>query len=161
MNRRYRISDFIKTVEKVRQARPGIAITTDVIVGFPGETDAEFDETVALIRAISFSELHVFPFSKRENTAAAKMSDQVESEVKKKRVNTLLKISEELHRYYEQNYYGKTLDVLFEDFNEADQTYRGHTSNYLEVRLKSRENLSGKVSSITYRGPKNSELKKA
>lgn len=161
MNRRYRISDFVKTVNQVRQARPGIAITTDVIVGFPGETDAEFDETVALIRAISFSELHVFPFSKRENTAAAKMSDQVESEVKKKRVNTLLKISEELHRDYEQNYYGKTLDVLFEDFNEADQTYRGHTSNYLEVHLKSRENLSGKVSSITYRGPKNSELKKA
>lgn len=159
MNRRYKIKDYAETINKARKARPGIAITTDVIVGFPGETEAEFQETVAFIRQTAFSQIHVFPFSRREDTAAAKMPDQVDSSIKKRRVGELLKLSDELHAGYEQNYLGQTLNVLFEDFDKADQTYRGHSSNYLEVHVQSATNLSGKVRSIEYFGPRNSLIK--
>lgn len=159
MNRRYAIKDYEATISKAREARPGIAITTDVIVGFPGETDAEFQETVELIRRVAFSELHVFPFSKRENTLAAKMPEQVTDITKKKRVGELLKLSSDLHAQYEQENHGRPLSVLFEDYDEAEKTYRGHSSNYLEVHVQSAANLCGQVRTIDYRGPRNSLVK--
>ncbi|MDY0345127.1 MAG: tRNA (N(6)-L-threonylcarbamoyladenosine(37)-C(2))-methylthiotransferase MtaB [Bacilli bacterium] len=160
MNRRYKICDYIKTIEKIRNACPDIALTTDVIVGFPGETEQEFQETVTLIEQLSFSELHVFPFSNRENTAAAKMTKQIDNSLKKERVSVLLDVSKKLHNAYESKYFGKELDVLFEDFDKINGTYRGHTSNYLEVHVKSQFDLEGKVCVVAYYGPQNSLVKK-
>ena len=159
MNRRYRVADFLLTLQKIRHVRPTIAITSDVIVGFPGESDAEFISTKQFIEKAAFSELHVFPFSKRENTAAASMPDQVDSAIKKKRVTELLNLSNQLQEKYANNFIGETMDILFEDYDSKTQTYRGHASNYLQVHIKSPNDIRGQLKKIIYRGPFNSILK--
>ena len=159
MNRRYHIADFLKTLDKIRKVRPKIAITTDVIVGFPGESNQEFSETFELIKKAEFSELHVFPFSKRENTAAASMPNQVDSLIKKKRVGELLALSEKFHDKYAARFLGEPMSILFEDYDSKTQTYRGHASNYLEVHLKSASDIANQVLEITYQGPFNSGIK--
>jgi len=152
MNRKYHIADFKRKVDAIRCARPDIAITTDVIVGFPGETDDELRETCAFIEDVHFSELHVFPFSKRDGTPAAKMANQVSDAVKKQRVKTLLSLSRVLHQEYAEKFIGRELEVLFEDYDEACATYRGHTSNYLEVHLASKNDLRSQVRKVAYSG---------
>lgn len=159
MNRRYHLFEFAETIARIRKVRPDIAITTDVIVGFPGETEEEFKETYEFIKRIEFAELHVFPFSARENTAAFKMANQIEATTKKKRVNELLELSKRLQSKYSEKYYGQVLDVLFEDYSSDTKTYRGHASNYLEVHVPSPTNLEGKCRQIIYQGPWNSTLK--
>ncbi|MFA7378782.1 MAG: tRNA (N(6)-L-threonylcarbamoyladenosine(37)-C(2))-methylthiotransferase MtaB [Bacilli bacterium] len=159
MNRRYHLSRFAETISRIRKVRPDIAITTDVIVGFPGETEEEFKETYEFIKKIEFAELHVFPFSARENTAAFKMANQIDATTKKKRVSQLLDLSKQLQSHYSDKYRGQVLDVLFEDYDDKTDTYRGHASNYLEVHVKSTINLEGKCQQIVYQGPWNSTLK--
>ncbi|NCA96841.1 MAG: tRNA (N(6)-L-threonylcarbamoyladenosine(37)-C(2))-methylthiotransferase MtaB [Bacteroidia bacterium] len=159
MNRRYHIDDYLATLDKIRLVRPDIAITTDIIVGFPGESDEEFSMTYAIAQLAAFSEIHVFPFSKRDNTAAAKMMGQVYSTIKKKRVDELLALSKTLHEQYANQFIGKTMDILFEDYDALNDAYRGHASNYLEVHLSSSENLAGRVVKIVYQGLKKSNIK--
>ncbi|MFA5283259.1 MAG: tRNA (N(6)-L-threonylcarbamoyladenosine(37)-C(2))-methylthiotransferase MtaB [Bacilli bacterium] len=150
MHRKYTTSDFIDKIERIRKISPDIAITTDVIVGFPGETDEEFQETINLIKKINFSELHVFPFSSRSHTLASTMPNQVSPQIKKQRVDELLKISDELNRCYSKRFDGQKLEVLFEDFNQSEKKYRGHTSNYLEIKISSPTNLCGKIVLVSY-----------
>ncbi len=100
MNRRYNMDEFISKINEIRSIRPNIAITTDVIVGFPGETKELFNETVESIKKIGFTELHVFPYSPREGTPAAKMSNQIDNFVKKERVKTLIELSNKLKNSY-------------------------------------------------------------
>ena len=151
MHRKYNVNDFYKKIELIRNARPDIAITTDVIVGFPGETEEDFMETFNFIKKIKFAELHVFPFSVREKTIAMKMPNQIEPNIKKDRVARLIKLGNELNLEYRKQFIGKELEVLFEDYNKDTKTWKGHTSNYLEVSYQNDDNLHGKVLKLNYK----------
>lgn len=143
MNRKYTTSQYLEKINKIRNYLPNIAFTTDVIVGFPGESDEEFEETCNFIKEVNYSELHVFPYSPRRNTPAAKMKDQVDDKIKHERVNRLLELSKELNRDFALKQIGKTLKVLFE---KRDGDYLvGHASDYLKVRVKTTDNLIGEI----------------
>ena len=133
MNRKYDTKYFFDKIKKIRKIRPDISITTDVIVGFPFETEELFRETVDFIKKIKFSKIHVFPYSKREGTKASSMSNQVPENIKKERVKELLKLSLELEKEYYQLFIGKNLEVLIE--KSKDHISTGHTKNYLKVEI--------------------------
>ncbi len=139
MNRRYDVATFKHMVEKVRAALPTVAITTDVIAGYPGETEAEFRQMRATIEEIGFSELHVFPFSPRPLTKAAKAKGKVADEVKKARVKELIKLNEELAKAYRERLLKekKELKLLLETCDGA--TCTGHTGEYVRVRIPSQK----------------------
>ena len=143
MNRRYIMKDFMNIINKIRSIRPNIAITTDVIVGFPGETDELFNETVESIKKIGFTELHVFPYSKREGTPAASMPNQVDGNVKKERVRKLISLSEELKNNYYKSLIGTKEELLVE--RNIDGYYVGHLTNYGLCKVKSDENIINEI----------------
>lgn len=132
MNRKYTKRDFIEKIEKIRTIRPQISITTDVIVGFPGETEELFAETIDTIKKIGFSKLHVFPYSRRKGTVADGMKDQVSEIIKKKRAQTLRLLSKELEETYYNQFIGKSLSFIPEV--RKDHVVIGHTGNYLLVK---------------------------
>lgn len=143
MNRKYTTSQYLEKINKIRNYLPNIAFTTDVIVGFPGESDEEFEETYNFIKEVNYSELHVFPYSPRRNTPAAKMKDQVDDKIKHERVNRLLELSKKLNRDFALKQIGKILKVLFE---KRDGDYLvGHASDYLKVKVKTTDNLIGEI----------------
>ena len=150
MNRHYDPSEYKKIINKVREVVPNIAITTDVIVGFPGESEEHFLETYDLINEVAFSDLHVFPYSKRSNTPAAKLKNEVPSDVKKQRVQKLSELGERLSKKYSAKFKGEKVEVIFETYDELTKTYRGHTSNYLLVETKSNKDLRGHLKEIIY-----------
>lgn len=133
MNRKYDLNYFFEKIEKIRSVRPDISITTDVIVGFPNETDELFLETLETCKKINFSKIHVFPYSERKGTKASLMSGKVSENVKHERVKKLMELSEKLEKEYYDKFKGKELDVLIEEVN--DKVSIGHTSNYLKVEL--------------------------
>ena len=139
MNRKYDMQYFINKINQIRSIRKDIAITSDVIVGFPGETDADFNITKENIKKIKFTELHVFPYSKREGTPAAIMKNQIDGNVKKQRVKELIEVSEELKNEYYKKFIGKSLEVLVETY--SDGYLIGHLSNYGKVKFKGDESL--------------------
>lgn len=151
MNRKYDVNTFLSKVKAIRRIIPDVALTTDVIVGFPGETEEEFNETVKTLKEADFSMLHVFPFSARSGTPAARYKDQIDPSVKKARVKTLLDLSMVLYDSYQKRFLGQKLSVLFEDFDESSKSYRGHSSNYLLIHEKSQEDLRGKIRLVTYK----------
>ena len=112
MNRKYTTAEYLEKINKIRSYLPNIAFTTDVIVGFPGETDEEFEETYNFIKQVNYSELHVFPYSPRKNTPAAKMKDQVNDQIKHERANRLLQLSKELNHEFALKQIGKTCNSL-------------------------------------------------
>ena len=134
MNRKYDINYFIDKINVLRDIRPNISITTDVIVGFPGETDDLFLETVSNIKKIGFTKLHVFPYSRRSGTVADKMGNQNDECVKKKRVKVLLDLSKELEISYMNKFIGKTVSFIPEVIK--DGYLIGHTGNYLLIKYK-------------------------
>ena len=119
MNRKYDMQYFINKINQIRSIRKDIAITSDVIVGFPGETDEDFNITKENIKKIKFTELHVFPYSKREGTPAAIMKNQIDGNIKKQRVKELIEVSEELKNEYYKNFIGKSLEVLVETYSDG------------------------------------------
>lgn len=129
MNRKYDIKYFKDKVNLIRSIRPDISITTDVIVGFPNETEEDFNETIKTIKEINFSKLHVFPYSKRDGTKASTMKNQIDGKTKKARSSILLKLSKELELNYMNRFIGKTLSMIGEEIK--DNHMLGHTSNYL------------------------------
>lgn len=133
MNRKYDKAEYSRKIASLRALIPDLAVTTDVIVGFPGETEENFLEMADFIREIGFSELHVFPFSPRTGTPAARRTDQIRGEVKKRRVDVLLALSDELAKDFIRKNVGKTLEVLPETWSEG--WLSGHTGNYLSVRF--------------------------
>ena len=146
MNRKYTTAEYLEKINKIRSYLPNIAFTTDVIVGFPGETDEEFEETYNFIKQVNYSELHVFPYSQRKNTPAAKMKDQVNDQIKHERANRLLQLSKELNHEFALKQIGKTLKVLFE---KRDGEYLiGHAGDYLKVKVKTADNLIGEIVTI-------------
>ena len=134
MNRKYTKEEFKKYIEKIRKIRPNISITTDVIVGFPNETEEDFQESLEFIKDINFSKVHVFPYSKRDGTKAARMTGHINGTIKKERTKKLLELSNHLEEAYYQNTIDKKEKVLIEKI-EKGYAY-GHTSNYLYLKLK-------------------------
>ena len=133
MNRKYDMKYFFNKISKIRKIRPNIAITSDVIVGFPGETEEDFEITKENIKKIKFTELHVFPYSMREGTPAAKMKNQINGIIKKERVKGLINLSEELKNNYYEKFIGNKMQVLTEKYE--DGYLIGHLSNYGKVKF--------------------------
>lgn len=131
MNRKYNVEQYIEMINSIREIRPLINITTDLIVGFPTETDEDFKTTIETVNKIKFGKIHVFPFSKRSGTAAANMKNIVSDQTKKSRSQELIKISEKLEKEYYQKFLNKKLNVLIEESNDNNSV--GHTSNYIKV----------------------------
>lgn len=146
MRRKYTMEFFGERLERLKEALPGLAVTSDVIVGFPGETEAEFQETYDFIATHKFSELHVFPYSKRTGTPAARMEDQVEEDVKNERVHKLIELSNQLAKEYASQFDGEVLEVIPEDRDDQETGYLiGYTDNYLKVKFIGSEDMIGKL----------------
>ncbi len=133
MNRKYTIEEYKNIINKIRNVRPDINFTTDLIVGFPTETEEDFIETYNNLKDIKFSKIHTFPYSKRNNTKAADM-EQVDEKIKKERVNIILKLSNELENNYYKLFKNKTLKVLIEE--TKDNVSIGHTDNYIKIFIE-------------------------
>ena len=134
MNRKYDLAFYKEIIEKIRNIREDIAISTDVIVGFPGEDISLFNKTIDTCREIGFSKLHVFPFSEREGTKAARLSNKLDGKTKKEYANKLIEVSKELEVKYMEKFINKNLDVLVEEYKDG-YSY-GHTSNFIYVKIK-------------------------
>ena len=141
MNRKYDKKYYLDKINKIRKIRPDMAVTTDVIVGFPLESDYDFNETIAFVKEVSFAGGHVFPFSRRNGTPAAKMSGQITKEEKHIRCKKLISVFDSLEESYYKKHIGCTLTVIAETYE--DGTLTGHTDNYLKVRFKGPEKLLG------------------
>ena len=133
MNRKYDLAYYFKKVEEIRKIRPNISITTDVIVGFPGETDELFNKTIETCKKLSFAKIHVFPFSLRSGTKAETLDNHISPEIKKMRARKLLEVSKELELDYFNKFVGKEVEVLIENYKDG-YSY-GHTSNFLYVKI--------------------------
>ncbi|ATP94629.1 tRNA (N(6)-L-threonylcarbamoyladenosine(37)-C(2))-methylthiotransferase MtaB [Bacillus altitudinis] len=149
MRRKYTMEFFAERLTKLKKALPGLAVTSDVIVGFPGETEEEFMETYNFVKDHQFSELHVFPYSKRTGTPAARMEDQVDENVKNERVHRLIALSDQLAKEYASAYEGEVLEIIPEEsFKEQDGThnlYVGYTDNYMKVVFEGTEDMIGRL----------------
>ncbi|WP_044747691.1 tRNA (N(6)-L-threonylcarbamoyladenosine(37)-C(2))-methylthiotransferase MtaB [Bacillus alveayuensis] len=148
MRRKYTMEFFAERLNRLREALPGLAITSDVIVGFPGETEEEFMETFNFVKEHRFSELHVFPYSKRTGTPAARMENQVDEDVKNERVHRLIALSDQLAKEYASQFEGEVLDVIPEERykeNPESGLYEGYSDNYLKVVFPATEEMVGKI----------------
>ncbi|MBU8581599.1 MULTISPECIES: tRNA (N(6)-L-threonylcarbamoyladenosine(37)-C(2))-methylthiotransferase MtaB [Bacillus] len=148
MRRKYTMEFFADRLTKLKKALPGLAVTSDVIVGFPGETEEEFMETYNFIKEHKFSELHVFPYSKRTGTPAARMDGQVDENVKNERVHKLIALSDQLAKEYASDYEGDVLEIIPEEpFTETgeDNLLVGYTDNYMKVVFEGSEDLIGQL----------------
>lgn len=155
MNRKYTAETFEKEVNLLRKTFPNVALTTDVIVGFPGETEEEFNETYKYLSKIRFTKLHVFKYSPRKGTVAAKMKNQIDSTVKEKRSHKLIELSNECEIEFLDRYVGKELKVLFE--KQDGEYIKGHTTNYLVVKAKETE-LENQIKDVKIVSRDNLEL---
>lgn len=133
MNRKYLTKEYLSIINKIRNIRKDISLTTDVIVGFPDETEEDFEKGIDFIKEVNFSKVHVFPYSKRDGTKASRMENQVDTNTKKERTKNLIKVSEELEQKYYNSFIGKKENVLVEKV-EDNYSY-GHTSNYLYLKI--------------------------
>ena len=148
MRRKYTMEFFAERIEKLKVALPDLAVTSDVIVGFPGETEEEFMETYNFIRDHKFSELHVFPYSQRTGTPAARMDDQIDEEIKNERVHRLISLNDQLAKEYASHFEGEVLEVIPEErFKDGDgeNLYVGYTTNYLKIVFEGSEDMIGKL----------------
>ena len=156
MNRKYTTNEFEEVTKLLRANFENANLTTDIIVGFPGETDEEFEKTYTFLKNINFYKMHIFKYSKRTGTPAATMPNQVDGNIQEKRSNKLLELSMENQIRYNLSYVGKTVDVLFEEKNE--DFWIGHTDNYMIVKVKTDENLENKIKSVQITDTNNEEL---
>ena len=152
MNRKYDVAYFKDKIKKIRSIRPNISITTDVIVGFPNETEDDFNTTVNTIKEIKFTKLHVFPFSVRKGTVAETMENQIDEKTKKERVHILMNISKELELDYMNKFVGCEVEFIPEV--SKDGYIIGHTGNYLQIKSKIKSNghetIKTTIKSIEY-----------
>lgn len=152
MNRKYDLKYFEDKIAEIRSIRPDISITTDIIVGFPGETEELFKETLNTVKRINFSKVHVFPYSERKGTKSERLPNKIPSNIKKDYVKRLIELSKELEIEYASKFIGKELEILVEQTKD-DFSY-GHTSNYLNVKVKGKlphnELIKVKITSVDY-----------
>ncbi len=143
MKRQYSITDYQRAVSLIREVVPEAAITTDIIVGFPGETEAEFQESYELCRRMEFARIHVFPYSPRRGTEAAQMPNQVGSQLKKQRSQKMLTLARESAQNFSRQFLGRTMMVLWE--KQTGGIWSGLTDNYIKVYTESSEDLNNKL----------------
>ena len=156
MRRKYDVAFYRNTIEMVREYFPECSIGADIIVGYPGETHEQFMNTFNLLKELPITHFHVFPYSKRKNTTAARMENHIQSDVKKDRVKTLINLGEEKLAEFTRNMVGKKSNVLFERLK--DGFYEGHTSNYIKVKFASDTDLSNKIVPMTFTGVEGEKL---
>ncbi|RXT14816.1 tRNA (N(6)-L-threonylcarbamoyladenosine(37)-C(2))-methylthiotransferase MtaB [Ammoniphilus sp. CFH 90114] len=149
MRRKYTVEEYRKKIEQIREAMPGVAITTDVIVGFPGETRELFENGYQFIQDIQFAEMHVFPYSKRTGTPAAKFEHQIPEEIKNERVQRLIQLSNHFSLEYSKQFIGDVLDIIpesaYSDDSGEQNLFYGYSDNYLKVIFKGTPDLIGKM----------------
>ncbi|MCI6995282.1 MAG: tRNA (N(6)-L-threonylcarbamoyladenosine(37)-C(2))-methylthiotransferase MtaB [Oliverpabstia sp.] len=150
MNRRYTAEEYREKCEILRKYYPAPALTTDVITGFPGETEEEFAESRSFVDSIGFYETHIFPYSRREGTKAADMPDQLPEQIKKERCRELIALGKKHRTEYMQHFLGQEKTVLFEEIQTiAEEEYWvGHTMEYLKVGVKTNQNLENKMAVV-------------
>ena len=156
MNRRYTTDEYKEAVQKIRQYFDTPAITTDIIAGFPGETDEEFEKTYSYLSDINLYEMHIFPFSRRSGTKAYDMKNQIDNDVKHKRSEKLIALANRNKEEFEKGLIGKTFDVLFEQREE--QYYQGYKKNYVKIYVKTQKDLSGKLLDVRINSFENDKL---
>lgn len=137
MNRKYTTARYKETTEILRKYYPSANFTTDVIVGFPGETDEEFNQTYQFLKEIGFYKMHIFKYSPRKGTVAEKLPNQVDGNIKEERSKKLIELSNNMQNEKNSQYIGKTVKVLFEEYENG--YYKGHTTNYMVVKVKEKE----------------------
>ena len=150
MNRRYTIEEFKERVKLLRKAYPRVSLTTDVIVGFPGETDEEFNITYENLEEIKFYKMHIFKYSPRKGTRAAVMPNQINGNVKEERSRKLIELSDKNEKEYNKQYIGKEVEVLFEEphLENGRRYMKGHTTNYLVVKVETNENWENEIKQV-------------
>ena len=147
MNRRYTTEQFRTIVDLLRKNYKDVNLTTDIIVGFPGETEEEFNITYKFLEEIKFYKMHVFKYSPRKGTKAAVMKEQVDGKIKEERSKKLIELSNKNELEYNKKYIGQEVEVLFEE--EKEGIYKGHTKNYILAYCKSTEDLENKIKKVT------------
>ena len=145
MRRKYTMAHFSERLTKLHQALPDLAVTSDVIVGFPGESEDEFQETYDFIVNHHFSELHVYPYSPRIGTPAARMDNQIDEETKNVRVHKLISLSNQLAKEYASKFEDEVLEVIPEEMGEEPHTLVGYADNYMKVRFEGDDSLIGQI----------------
>lgn len=160
MNRKYTCSEYMEGCETIRKYYEDAAITTDVIVGFPEESDEEFEVTKKYLRDVNFAQMHIFKYSKREGTVAAANKNQVDDRVKSARSDVLIKLGREMHLEFMNKYLGKKVPVLFEEIIKVDSVeyYMGHTMEYLKVAVKTDKNLQNQILEVEITQVLNNEI---
>ena len=160
MNRRYTTEEFEKGVQLLRKTYPNVALTTDIIVGFPGETEEEFNATYEFLERIKFYKMHVFKYSQRKGTRAAVMPNQIDGNIKEERSRKLIELSDENEMEYNKEYIGKEVEVLFEEphMENGKRFMKGHTTNYLVVRMETEEELENRLEKVRVVGLDGLEL---
>ena len=150
MNRRYTAEEYFERCELLRKYFDHPALTTDVIVGFPGETEEEFEQSKAFVDKVNFYETHIFKYSRRQGTKAAEMDNQIPDEIKTKRSNEMIALGEEKRKAYEERLVGTTVEVLMEEpVTVNGEIYQaGHTREYVKVGLKTEENMSNRLVNV-------------
>ena len=146
MNRRYTAEEFFDATERLKSRFPEAMLTTDVIVGFPGETDKEFKQTYIFLKKIGFYHMHVFKYSPRKGTKAAVMPNQVDSKIKEQRSKMLINLSNKCELEHNESYINKEVEVLFEE--RDGEYFKGHTKNYMMVKLKTSNNLENQIVNV-------------
>jgi len=143
MNRKYTTEEYKSIVEKIRKYMPDAGITTDIIVGFPGETEEEFQETYEFVKEIGFYRIHVFKYSPRKGTPASKMDEQIHGSIKHERSEKLISLGEQLADSFMERFIGRSMEVLFEE--NKDGYFEGYTTNYLRVKVEAEKDLHGEI----------------
>lgn len=147
MNRRYTTEEFKEVTKRLRTKFPNAALTTDIIVGFPGETEEEFNMTYEFLKEIAFYKMHVFKYSQRKGTKAAVMPNQIDGKVKEERSKKLIELSNENEYNYNKKYIGREVEVLFEE--REGEYLKGHTTNYIVVKHKTdKDDLINKIAKV-------------
>ncbi len=146
MNRRYTVEEFRNSAQLIRKNFKDVALTTDIIVGFPGETDDDFEKTYKFLEEIKFYKMHIFKFSPKKGTVAAKMQNQVDGNIKEERSKRLIELSNKNEEEYNKKSIGKIEEVLFEE--KVDNLYKGHTKNYITINVKSEDNVIDKIKKV-------------
>ena len=137
MNRKYTTARYKESTQILRKYYPNANFTTDVIVGFPGETDEEFNQTYKFLKEIGFYKMHIFKYSPRKGTVAEKLPNQVDGNIKEERSRKLIELSNNMQNQTNNQYIGKTVKVLFEEYENG--YYKGHTTNYMVVKVQTKE----------------------
>ena len=149
MRRKYNNNDYLKAVNLIKSNLINPSISTDVIVGFPGETEKDFNDTLKIIKSSKFSKIHLFPYSDRPGTSSYYFKDKIKPEIKKERMNIALKLANNEESDYRLNVLNQKRNILWEKpLNESPTKYEGYSEDYLRVHIESKDNLYNKITPV-------------